>query len=154
MLTVLDSEQCLKIAKDLGIFFNDELCILEEVLKGCEQSKDGYVLLTEKEDQKVIGFVIFGRIPITICGWDVYWLVVERDHQGKGIGKKLLKRVEDHILKEFNKCNIRVETSTRKEYAHARNLYLKTGFQEIGRITDFYDQGDDVIVFYKRIVFS
>jgi len=99
----------------------------------------------------VVGFVIFGRIPLTVDGWDIYWLAVDKAYQGKGIGKKLLKDVEEHILKEDPQANIRVETSTLKEYAHARNLYYKAGFQEVGRIKDFYASGDDVIIFYKQI---
>lgn len=151
MLTLSISEQCLHIAQNLGIFFPDEIKILKSVLREYEQTQSDYVLFLEKKEERVVGFVLFGRIPLTMYGWDIYWLVVDKDHQGKGFGKNLIKRVEEHIVQQNPSYNLRVETSTRKEYAHARNLYLKTGFQEIGRITDFYDTGDDVVIFYKRI---
>jgi len=141
----------LTIARNLEVFHQGELKIIEGILEDYKNAKDGYVIIDELQEDKVVGFVIFGRIPLTVDGWDIYWLAVDKAYQGKGIGKKLLKDVEEHILKEDPQANIRVETSTLKEYAHARNLYYKAGFQEVGRIKDFYASGDDVIIFYKQI---
>lgn len=149
-----DSRQYIQIARKLDVFHDKDIAILQSVLEDYENARDGYLIIDDKQDNLVRGFVVFGRIPLTAHGWDIYWMAVDKDHQGKGIGQKLLKSVEAHILKNEHVANLRVETSTRKEYAHARNLYSKAGFQEVGRITDFYDEGDDIVIFCKHIAAS
>lgn len=144
-------EPHLNIAGNLGIFFPAELDILKMVLEDYQRQKDGYIVFEEYRDGQLAGYIIFGRIPITVYGWDIYWLVVDKNFQGIGIGSALLKRVERHIVQNHGSGTLRVETSTRKEYAHARNLYAKAGFLEAGKIADYYDQGDDLIIFYKRL---
>ena len=146
-----DVNPYLRIAENLDVFHPGEIQILKGVLDDYQQSRDGYIILDEKEETRIIGFVIFGRIPLTMYGWDIYWLAVNKSNQGRGIGKKLISRVEEYITRQDRIANLRVETSTRKEYAHARNLYLKAGFQEVGRIADFYDKNDDIVVFCKRL---
>ena len=44
-----------------------------------------------------------------------------------------------------------IETSSLDEYAPARGLYRKLGYEEEARLRDFYDAGDDKIVFCKRL---
>jgi len=141
----------LDIARDISIFCNDELKILEGVLDDYWERRDGYMLFEERRDIVLLGFVIFGRIPITAFGWDIYWLVVNKLYQGRGIGRGLLERVEQYIGHQQHKAYIRVETSTRMEYCQARNLYAKMSYSQIARVRNFYGQGDDSIIFYKEI---
>lgn len=141
----------LDIARELHIFYDSELAILARVFNDYEHARDGYVLIEDIADGQIRGFIILGRIPLTVSGWDIYWLVVDKDYQGRGIGKSLIARAEAYILSHDRRASLRVETSTRLTYAHARNLYARCGFQELGRIKDFYDEGDDVVIYYKQI---
>lgn len=148
----IDKEYYLKAVRSTKVFNPRELEVLGEVLQDC-QDKPGqnYFLLDEKQDDTLAGFIIFGRIPLTQFSWDIYWLAVDKKYQGKGAGRKLLQKVEDFLLQKEGCAVLRVETSARKEYVHARGLYLKQGFKETGRIPDFYGQGDDLVTFYKDL---
>lgn len=148
----LVNEKYLNIACATGVFKLQEMNILEEVLDEWQKNPDGsYFLFDERYQEDIVGFVIFGKTPLTDYTWDIYWMAVDKNVQGKGYGYRLLKKLDNFLLAQMNQANIRVETSSRKEYAHARNLYLKNGFKEIGRIPDFYSQEDDLVIYYKQL---
>lgn len=44
-----------------------------------------------------------------------------------------------------------VETSSLPEFERARRFYRMLNYTEEARIREFYDDGDDKIVFYKRL---
>jgi len=90
-------------------------------------------------------------VPLTEFSWDIYWLLVDKHWQGKGIGQQILSEVETFILKKQSQAVLRIETSTAREYLHARNLYQKQGFKEVGRIPHFYREDDDLLIYYKEI---
>jgi ribosomal protein S18 acetylase RimI-like enzyme len=151
----LDKKPYLDIAKDVSVFTKDEIEGIEETLGWyIEAPNTEFFLIDEKDGSKLLGYAMFGRAPITAFSWDLYWLLVAKDCQGKGIGRKLLNRLEESILKIDNRVVLRVETSTKREFIHARNLYNKLGYIEAGRIPDFYAQDDDLIIYYKHVVKS
>jgi len=44
-----------------------------------------------------------------------------------------------------------VETSSRETYGNTVRFYRSLGYEETSRIRDFYDVGDDRLIFVKRI---
>lgn len=146
------NEKYLNIAFTSGVFKPQEIDILEEVILEWQKNpNESYFLFDEKYQENIVGFIIFGKTPLTDFSWDIYWLAVDKNFQGKGYGRKLLKKTENFLLQQLNQVTIRVETSSRKEYTNARNLYLRNGFKETGRIPDFYSHGDDLVIFYKQL---
>ena len=140
----------LKIAEQTSAFNPAEIEILDEVLTDCfEDPKTTYILFEEKNNDRLLGFVIFGRSPITKFSWDIYWMVVDKEFQRKGIGKKLQKRIESYVLLQDKKANLIIETSSKPEYNATRNFYKNSGFKEVGQIPDFYNENDSLIIFYK-----
>jgi ribosomal protein S18 acetylase RimI-like enzyme len=144
-----------KIAQETGVFNPQAIEVMKEVIDNYVRNPDkDYWLIEEKCDNKVVGFVIFGRTPITDFTWDIYWLVVNKDFQRKGIGKILFKRVQEHILQRDKRAVLRVETSAEKDFDQARKFYIREGFEESGRIVDFYSEGNDLVTYYKEIKIS
>ena len=145
-------KQHLNIALSTDIFKPHEIDVLREVLYDFKRAPEvDYYMFEEKVNGTVVGFIIFGKVPLTTLAWEIYWLVVDKKFQGKGYGRRLIQRVEEFLLHRDSPVVLRVETSTRKEYAHARNLYTNQRFNEAGRIPDFYEPGDDLVVFYKKL---
>ncbi|MBU1122148.1 MAG: GNAT family N-acetyltransferase [Candidatus Omnitrophota bacterium] len=142
-------DRYLEIAGNVGVFTSAEIDVIIEILNVHEKS-DGkeYVVFNYKEADIILGFIIFGRTPLTEFSWDIYWLVVDLGRQGKGIGGKLIRMCQDFILGNGDSAILKVETSTKKEFAHARNLYVKQNFKEAGRIPNFYKENDDLIIYY------
>ncbi|MCS7166876.1 MAG: N-acetyltransferase [Gemmatales bacterium] len=98
----------------------------------------------------VAGFVIFGPTPLTVHTWDIYWIAVSRDVQRHGIGSRLLESAEARIRAQRGKL-VRVETSSLPTYEATRRFYEKHGYQRAGVIPDFYADGDDLVIYYKRL---
>jgi ribosomal protein S18 acetylase RimI-like enzyme len=101
--------------------------------------------------QKVSGFVIFGMTPMTKYAWDIYWIAVDPELQGKGIGKSLMAQVEREAVGQAGQAILRIETSGKSTYTRQRSFYKSCGFEEKGRIEDFYQLGDDLVIYAKKI---
>lgn len=140
------------IALSSQAFRDSELEVLKDVINDyVDNSSTTYNFFEEKIGDKLVGFVIFGKTPLTEYGWDIYWLIVHKMFQGKGVGRRLIQRVEEFVLTMDHKAILRVETSSKKEYSAARGLYVKLNYLELGRLPNFYSESDDLIIFYKEI---
>jgi ribosomal protein S18 acetylase RimI-like enzyme len=91
-------------------------CLLE-LLKDTPR---GFIILLLKRNSELAGIETLNVDPI---------------HQGKGIGKKLLKAAEDEMLLKGIK-KIRLEVSTNNKCAI--NLYEKSGFRKTAFLKDYY----------------
>lgn len=142
----------MQIAESTGVFKPQELAVLRELVIEYYRMPDvNYFLFEGYSGTALAGFAIFGRTPLTLDTWDLYWLIVHRDFQGKGIGKSLIRRTEHFIGLSHDRALLRAETSGRKEYAHARNLYTRTGFTQACSIPNFYETDDDLVIYYKEL---
>lgn len=103
------------------------------------------------EDDKPVGYVCYGRVPLTDGTYDLYWIVVEPCFHGKGIGKTLVKHLEN-VLKKTDCRMLFTETSSKPDYAKTRFFYERNGFFETARLKDFYRSGDDKIIYCKNII--
>jgi ribosomal protein S18 acetylase RimI-like enzyme len=145
-------ERYLAIARSTGVFNQHDLDILAEVATDAFGNPDTtYVPIEEYVDGHVVGFVIVGRTPITTFGWDLYWLAVDRSAQGKGLALTLFARAEEYMKTVTTRAVIRIETSSKDAYAPARALYVRAGFTEMGRIPEFYGEGDSLVMFHKSV---
>lgn len=141
-----------KIAEKTGCFNEEELDALDGALGSWYWGHDDeYALVDIKENGKPIGFAVFGRAPLSKFCWDIYWIVVNKNKQKNGFGKQLLGMIEEAILRINKYAVLRIETSSRDIYAPARRLYVSVGFKEECKIVNYFDIGDDLIVFFKHI---
>jgi len=144
--------QYVDIVTSTGMFNGEEVAVLEEILNDYYTNpKTTYVLFDTVVDGITVGFVFFGKTPLTERCWDIYWIAVRGHCQGKGYGMELLKRAEQYILNHDGNAVIRIETSTRRQYDHARRLYERQGYREAGRIPAFYGCDDDLVIYYRGV---
>jgi ribosomal protein S18 acetylase RimI-like enzyme len=143
---------CLQLGKRTGAFSGPEIEVLDEVLRDWAAKPDeDYRLETVSDKGTLAGFVLWGRTPMTSRGYDLYWIAVDPLFQGKGYGKELMALVEERACSETSGCIIRLETSGRGEYGPQRGFYERCGFDEVGRIRDFYRDGDDLVTYVKSV---
>jgi ribosomal protein S18 acetylase RimI-like enzyme len=102
------------------------------------------------DDDRPIAYACFGRTPMTDATYDLYWLVTAAERRGQGLGAALLEDVERELRGRAGRT-IRVETSSLEGQGGAVRFYLRVGYQEVGRIPDFYRAGDDLITLTRRI---
>jgi GNAT superfamily N-acetyltransferase len=109
---------------------------------------EGRVLVDDGD--RPIAYACFGRTPMTDATYDLYWLVTAAERRGQGLGAALLADVERELRSRSGRT-IRVETSSLEGQGGALRFYLRVGYQEVGRIPDFYRPGDDLITLTRRI---
>ena len=95
-------------------------------------------------------FACFGHAPCTEAAWDLYWIAVDRQRHGRGIGRSLLQTVEDEIRRRAGRI-VLAETSSKAIYVATRAFYEHAGYVEEARIKDFYAPDDDKVVYSKRL---
>jgi ribosomal protein S18 acetylase RimI-like enzyme len=133
-------------AEEIGVAME----LIDIVLKDRNQ-KDYHISCMVDHRGQPVGYICYGPTPMTQGTFDLYWIVVDPDFQGKRIGSQLLD-FSEKILGGRNGRMILADTSSIPEYEKARKFYLQNGFQEIARVNDYYSPGNDRITFCKRLL--
>lgn len=142
-----------EITESVGVFYEHETDIAEELAresieKGADRSGYNYILC--KCDSQIVGYTCYGEIPCTRDRYDLYWIVVHNSYRKMNIGKMLMHATEEEISKRGGK-KIYIETSSREPYYYARKLYLNCCYRQEAVFKDYYDDGDDKIVYVKDL---
>ncbi|MEM4247835.1 MAG: GNAT family N-acetyltransferase [Candidatus Nanoarchaeia archaeon] len=148
-----DKNSVMKILRDTGMFSYAEISVAEELIDifiSGKPQNDYIIYIAEDENSsEIYGYVCYGPTPATEGTFDLYWIAVSPEKQGKGIGATLLKFVEDKVKSAGGRLLI-IETSSREKYRPTQNFYLKNAYIIEARIKDFYSIGDDRLIFTKR----
>ncbi len=150
-MTARDKAAIRKILKNTPEFIESEVVLAEEVINDYLHDPDnsGYYTLVAELDNTIAGFVCYGPTPITVGTWDIYWIAVDHNTQGKGVGRQLMAAAESNIKNAGGRL-ILVETSSKPGYEKTNLFYQRTGYKEAARIIDFYMVGDDQVIYEKR----
>ncbi len=135
------------------VFSAVEVKIAVELLQngvGVTPGPETYRYLVAEDEGKVLGFAVYGRTPLTQGTWDLYWLAADPEAHGRGVGPKLLRGVEETARNEGGRLVV-VETSSRPDYARARRFYERAGYKRSAVLEDFYKEGDDKVVYTRRV---
>ncbi|MGE7604448.1 GNAT family N-acetyltransferase [Peribacillus sp. NPDC097675] len=81
-------------------------------------------------EDKVVGFLMYNSIPEELDGYWVYRIMVDKEFQGKGIGKEATKLMITEMAKLPNAKKIVVGYHPGNLQAH--NLYSNLGFIDNG----------------------
>jgi ribosomal protein S18 acetylase RimI-like enzyme len=131
-----------------GVFTDEEVRVAIEMFDAGVAGD--YSLLGIDAGGTLRGYACFGKASLTERSWYLYWICVDPDAQGSGVGQALQRGVEDRV-RELGGDRLVAETSGRPDYARARRFYERAGFTVHGRIPDFYRPGDDCVIYGKRL---
>jgi ribosomal protein S18 acetylase RimI-like enzyme len=151
-MTPAEKDALVRITADTGYFSEEEVATADEVLTACAQrgGASGYFTLVAWEGQEPAGYVTYGPVPLTAAAYDVYWIAVDPARQGRGTGRALMASAQERIRAAGGRLML-AETSSRPQYAPTHRFYRAAGFEVLSRIDDFYDEGDALVVFGKRL---
>jgi ribosomal protein S18 acetylase RimI-like enzyme len=139
------------IIRSSGFFREDEVAIacelVEERLKKGIQS--GYEFLFAETAGITVAFTCFGMIPCSLVSYDLYWIATSQEYRNKGIGKKILAETEE-IVKQAGGRAIYIETSSKPDYEPTRVFYRLNGYKVMAELKDYYDVGDNKLIYAKR----
>ncbi len=135
-----------------GVFYPTELAVAREILEErlARGTKSGYSFVFAERDGVLVGYTAWGPIPLTQKSYDLYWIAVDPDAQGGGVGQALLAETERDVAR-LGGGRIYIETSSRPAYERTRRFYVRAGYEEVARLEDFYADGDDKIM-YRKVV--
>jgi GNAT superfamily N-acetyltransferase len=108
------------------------------------------IWLTKVIDGKPVAIVYCAPERMTEGTYNLYLMAVHKDLQGTGIGGQLMRYIE-HLLQSLGKRILLVETSGLPEFELTRTFYQKCGYHREAVIRDFYREGEDKIVFWKKL---
>lgn len=140
-----------EIVASSGFFHDFEIDVAVELVEErlAEGEASGYHFVFAELDGVPVAYACFGRIEMTRSSFDLYWLATHRDLRGRGIGKKLLEET-CRQAQMMGSTMLIAETSGREMYAPTRAFYDSAGFALEATIRDYYDKGDDKLIYIKR----
>lgn len=142
-----------RLVETTGFFRPDEVAIAVELIEErlARGDASGYrFVFADAPSGELAGYACFGPIGCTLGSFDLYWIAVDPAHQSCGLGRALLMAVEERIACEGGRC-LYAETSSKPQYEPTRRFYRATGFIAEALVRDFYDEGDDKVIFAKRV---
>ncbi|HON18937.1 MAG TPA: GNAT family N-acetyltransferase [Salinivirgaceae bacterium] len=146
-----DVERLPLLTQETQFFNYEEVMIVDELVKHTlHQNSDDYQWIVIEKNQTPIGFTCYGKIPGSEHSYDLYWIVVAKSQQSKGLGKRLIELTEIEVKKQ-NGAMLIAETSGKPLYEPTRNFYLRCGFIHEATIRHFYAQNDDKYFYVKRL---
>lgn len=150
--TPADTSTLLKLTADTGVFKPHEIEALDEVLADYHASNhaEGHVCVTSEDNGEILGYAYYAPAAMTDRSWYLYWIAVRKTLQARGVGGTLLRHAEDEIARSGGRV-LFIETSSLPHYDLTRRFYLKQGYEQTAALRDFYADGDDMVVFRKRL---
>ena len=147
-----DTRSLLDLASQTGVFKPHEIQALDEVLTDYHATNRnlGHHSVTFEDQGEILGFAYYAPAAMTDRTWYLYWIAVTKHTQARGIGGKLLKYVEDDIRARGGRLLL-IETSSLPHYDLTRKFYVKHHYPQAAVIADFYADGDNLVVFSKRL---
>jgi ribosomal protein S18 acetylase RimI-like enzyme len=140
------------ITAGTGVFKLHEVEVLQDVLDefhGHLAGPDHVAIICERHGQ-IAGYAYYAPDVMTDHTWFLYWIAVSKTVQARGVGTELLKHAEDDIRRRNGRLMF-IETSSLPHSELTRKFYLKHGYVVNGVLRDFYSEGDDMVIFRKRL---
>jgi ribosomal protein S18 acetylase RimI-like enzyme len=114
------------------------------------QQTDYQVIVVEDLESRLHAYACWGPVPLTRGTQDLYWIATHPSSRGRGFGRALIAYIENKIVGIGGRLLV-AETSAKKSYEGTIEFYRRLGFETASHIKDFYDVGDDRLIFVKRL---
>jgi GNAT superfamily N-acetyltransferase len=151
-----DSAALVALADATAMFKPTEIQALREVLDDYHATNQalGHRCVTQEEDGEIVAFAYFAPAAMTDRTWYLYWIAVRKDLQARGVGSSLLRYVENDIRHLHEGRILLIETGSLPHYEPTRRFYLKHSYEQLAVLADYYAEGDDMVVFRKRLRYA
>lgn len=147
-VTQQDFEGLRNVVDSSGLFPSE---YLEEMISdyfGNPATQD--IWLTKVEDDKSLAVGYCAPEKFTEGTYNLYAIGVLQEHQGKGIGREMMQYLES-FLKEQSARVLIVETSSDEQFNLTRKFYKDLGYDHEATIRDFWQEGEDKVIFWKKL---
>lgn len=101
----------------------------------------------------IVAFFYAAPERMTEGTYNALLIAVEPRFQGKGIGSRCMTFLENFLSQKQVRILL-VETSGLPEFAQTRSFYQKLNYKQVAVIPEFYQAGEDKVVFWKALEIS
>ncbi len=142
-----------RFSVDTGMFSHEESGKVEQQLLAVIHGQNSGTVLTAKTGLAVVGAAYFAPEPFSDRCWNLYFLVVDKDQHGLGIGSRIVNEIEQR-LRDLGPSQARVlliETSSTEQYLNTRAFYASRGYTQEATVRDYYGPEDHKVIFWKHL---
>jgi ribosomal protein S18 acetylase RimI-like enzyme len=145
-----DRDRLEEIVRGAGNFSVEEIDTAMELIDDALLTRnDSDYLVHVLEDRGGIhGYVCIGPTPLARGVYDLYWIAVDATAHRRGYGRKLLAFAEQEVRRRGGRMLL-IETSSLETYRSTREFYARSGYEEVARVPNFYNVGDDKLIYSK-----
>lgn len=125
--------------------------MLPEMIRGYlenPETEDIWFTATKGAEAVAIGFC--SPEKLTEGTFNLYAIGVKKELQGNGIGKKMMAFLENELQSKGHRVLI-VETSGTADFELTRKFYDNLGYTKEAVLRDFWAEGDDKVIFWKKL---
>ncbi|MGZ8462569.1 MAG: GNAT family N-acetyltransferase [Candidatus Deferrimicrobiaceae bacterium] len=148
-----DREAVRALIEGTGAFKPHEVEVAMELVDAAlsrPNQKDYHPFVLVEEDGTVVSYACFGKNEMTAATFDLYWLATRADRMGKGYGRRIVAFVEEEVRRQGGRLLV-IETSSKESYGDTRAFYGKIGCTLAAQLPDYYDEGDDKLIYLKSL---
>lgn len=148
-----DREAVRSLIEGTGSFKPHEVDVAMELVETAlarPEQDDYHPYVLVEEDGTVASYACFGKNPMTRSTFDLYWLATRADRMGKGHGRRIVAFVEEEVRRRGGRLLV-IETSSKESYGTTREFYIRIGCTLAAQLADYYDDGDDKLIYLKPI---
>jgi D-alanine-D-alanine ligase len=147
-----DRQRVREIVDSSGFFHREEVDVAVELVdeRLARGPASGYHFVFAEIDGRTWGYACYGHIAVTRASFDLYWIAVDKNYQGKGLGRILLDESE-RLIQAAGGRRVYIETSNRELYQPTRGFYDRCGYQLEAILKEFYGPGDDKAIYVKAL---
>lgn len=106
------------------------------------------LILTIKDEKRIVGYILFllrkGSFKSRL-----YSICIDPDYSGQGIAKEVMNQSLFFLKDELKHTHVKLEVKPSNK--NAITLYENLGFKKVGRIKNFYTDGEDALVYRKEL---
>jgi ribosomal protein S18 acetylase RimI-like enzyme len=152
-LTPADAPAAVALAVASELFAPEDAAIVESMMASyvAREHANGHACVIDIDDGgEPAGVAYWQPAEATDRTWYLTMIGVRRDRHRQGRGSALLRYVEEQ-LRAGEQRLLLVETSSTPPFDRARAFYRSCGYSEEARVRDFYEPGDDMVLFRKDL---
>ena len=144
----VDDLSALKEVIDANDLFPSAM--LDEMTADYFNNQDSQDYWFTYDDRQPVAIAYCAPEKMTEGTWNLYLIAVHPDCQRSGIGASMLNHIERR-LGNLGERILLVETSSLESFAGTREFYRQCGYHQEAQIREFYQAGEDKIVFRKLL---
>lgn len=143
-----DLEGLKKVVDSSGLFPSEYLDEMISDYNNNADTQDIWFAYFNDNEPVAIGYCVPEKF--TDGTYNLLAIGVSEDFQRKGIASEMIQYIEQ-LLKQKEGRILIVETSTDDAQIGARKFYKQIGYTQEAVIRDFWKEGEDKIVFWKKL---